>query len=39
MAQFTAWENEYQDSKLITKKREPQNDTLRFFKYLKKEKK
>ncbi len=37
MAQFSTWEEEYQDSKLVTKKAEPQNDTLRFFKYLKKE--
>lgn len=36
MAQVTAWENEYQDSRLVTKKPEPQNDTLRFFRYLKK---
>ncbi len=37
MAQFSTWEEEYQDPKLVTKKSEPQNDTLRFFKYLKKE--
>lgn len=37
MAQFSTWEEEYQDPKLVTKKAEPQNDTLRFFKYLKKE--
>lgn len=39
MAQFTTWENEYQDPKLVTRKPEPQNDTLRFFKYLRKEEK
>jgi SAM-dependent methyltransferase len=37
MPQFATWEEEYQDPKLVTKKAEPQNDTLRFFKYLKKE--
>ncbi len=37
MPQISSWENEYQDSKLVTKNSEPQNDTLRFFKYLKKE--
>lgn len=37
MVQFTAWEEEYQNPKLVTKEAEPQNDTLRFFKYLKKE--
>lgn len=39
MAQFQTWENEYKNSKLLTKKPEPQNDVLRFFKYLKKEEK
>lgn len=39
MAQAASWENEYQDSKLVTKKSDPQNDTLRFFKYLKKDEK
>lgn len=39
MAQTSTWEEEYQDSKLVTKKPDPQNDTLRFFKYLKKEEK
>ncbi|MFA6253429.1 MAG: class I SAM-dependent methyltransferase [Patescibacteria group bacterium] len=37
MAQFATWEEEYQNPKLVTTKAEPQNDTLRFFKYLKKE--
>jgi SAM-dependent methyltransferase len=37
MTQFTAWENEYQEPKLLTKKPGPQNDTLRFFRFLKKE--
>lgn len=39
MAQTQAWENEYTNSKLVTKKPEPQKDVLRFFKYLKKEEK
>ncbi len=39
MAQTQAWENEYINSKLVTKKPEPQKDVLRFFKYLKKEEK
>ncbi|MEK7103958.1 MAG: class I SAM-dependent methyltransferase, partial [Patescibacteria group bacterium] len=39
MAQTQAWENEYRNSKLVTKKSEPQKDVLRFFKYLKKEEK
>lgn len=39
MPQFATWEEEYQDPKLVTKKAEPQNDTLRFLKYLKKEEK
>ncbi|MDD5146386.1 MAG: class I SAM-dependent methyltransferase [Candidatus Pacebacteria bacterium] len=37
MPQFNTWENEYKSSKLLViKKAEPQNDTLRFFRYLKK---
>lgn len=39
MAQFQIWEKEYQDSLLVTKDDKPQNDVLRFFKYLKKTKK
>jgi SAM-dependent methyltransferase len=39
VVQTQAWENEYRDSKLVTKKPEPQKDVLRFFKYLKKEEK
>jgi SAM-dependent methyltransferase len=34
--QGKAWEREYQNPKLVTKKGEPQADTLRFFKFLKK---
>ena len=37
MAQSQTWENEYKSPKLVTKKSEPQNDTLRFLKYLRKE--
>lgn len=37
MPQSQAWENEYRNSKLVTKNPEPQNDVLRFFKFLKKE--
>ncbi len=37
--QNLAWDNEYKNPKLVTKKEEPQADTLRFFKFLKKEKK
>jgi len=37
--QSLAWDNEYKNPKLVTKKEEPQADTLRFFKFLKKEKK
>ncbi len=37
MPQSQVWEAEYQDSKLVTKKAEPQKDTLRFLKFLKKE--
>jgi SAM-dependent methyltransferase len=39
VAQNQTWENEYRNSKLDTKKPEPQKDVLRFFKYLKKEEK
>lgn len=39
MAQEQVWEREYQDSKLVTKDDRPQNDTLDFFKYLKRQKK
>ncbi len=39
MAQFQVWEKEYQDALLVTKDDKPQNDVLRFFKYLKKTKK
>lgn len=39
MAQEQVWEHEYQNSKLVTKDDKPQNDTLDFFKYLKREKK
>lgn len=39
MAQFQVWEKEYRDSLLVTKDGKPQNDVLRFFKYLKKNKK
>lgn len=35
--QGNVWEREYQDSKLVTKDDRPQADTLRFFKFLKKE--
>lgn len=37
--QELAWEREYQNPKLVTKKEEPQADVLRFFKFLKKEEK
>ncbi len=37
--QELAWEREYQNPKLVTKKEEPQADALRFFKFLKKEEK
>lgn len=37
MAQGIAWENEYQSPQLLTKGDKPQNDVLRFFKFLKKE--
>ncbi len=35
--QGNVWNKEYQDSKLVTKDDKPQADTLRFFKFLKKE--
>lgn len=35
--QGNAWEREYRNPRLVTKKEEPQSDTLRFFKFLKKE--
>lgn len=35
----TAWEKEYRNPKLVTKNDEPQADTLRFFKWLKKDQK
>ena len=38
MAQEQVWEREYQNSKLVTKDDKPQNDTLDFFKFLKREK-
>ncbi len=38
MAQEQVWEREYQNSKLVTKDDRPQNDTLDFFKYLKRQK-
>jgi SAM-dependent methyltransferase len=37
--QGSAWEREYRNPKLVTKGDEPQADTLRFFKFLKKEEK
>lgn len=37
--QGITWDNEYKNPKLVTKKEEPQADTLRFFKFLKKEEK
>jgi SAM-dependent methyltransferase len=36
MAQQTAWEREYRQPQLLTKKSEPQSDVLRYFKYLRK---
>lgn len=39
MAQIQVWEKEYQDPILVTKNEKPQNDVLRFLKYLKKNKK
>ncbi|MFH0740169.1 MAG: class I SAM-dependent methyltransferase [bacterium] len=38
MAQEIAWENEYRNPQLLSKGDKPQNDVLRFFKFLKKEK-
>jgi SAM-dependent methyltransferase len=37
--QELAWEREYKNPKLVSKKDNPQADTLRFFKFLKKERK
>lgn len=37
--QGNTWEKEYRNPKLVTKKEEPQSDTLRFLKFLKKEEK
>lgn len=39
LRQQIAWEREYKNPKLITKNEKPQADTLRFFKFLKKERK
>ena len=39
MHQGRAWEQEYQNPKLVTKNEGPQADTLRFLKFLKKEEK
>ncbi|MDP2951185.1 MAG: class I SAM-dependent methyltransferase [bacterium] len=36
MPQIKAWEKEYQNPQLLTKKEEPQNDLKRFFKFLRK---
>ena len=36
MAQTAVWEKEYNDKKLLAFHHEPQKDTLRFIKYLKK---
>lgn len=38
MAQQNEWEREYQDPLLITKKEEPQSDTLDFFRYIRRKK-
>jgi len=38
MAQEQIWENEYQNSKLVTKDDKPQSDTLDFLKFLKRKK-
>jgi len=35
MAQEHVWEREYRNSKLLTKENKPQNDVVRFFKFLK----
>ncbi len=37
--QGNAWDREYKNPKLVTGKEDPQSDTLRFFKFLKKEQK
>jgi SAM-dependent methyltransferase len=37
MAQEFAWENEYKNSKLLTKENKPQSDVVKFAKWLKKE--
>ncbi len=37
--QGNTWEREYRNPLLVTKKEDPQSDTLRFLKYLKKERK
>lgn len=37
--QGKAWDDEYKNKKLVTNKSEPQADTLRFFKFLKKDQK
>lgn len=37
MAQTNIWEQEYKESKLVTKSDQPQNDVLRFIKFLKKQ--
>lgn len=39
MAQYDAWENEYRRLSLLTGKPEPQNDVIRFLKFLKKKEK
>lgn len=37
--QGNAWDREYKNPKLVTKREEPQSDTLRFLKFLKKDQK
>jgi len=37
MAQYDVWEREYRNSQLLTKENKPQNDVVRFVKFLKKE--
>lgn len=37
--QGNIWDREYNNPKLVTKKEEPQSDTLRFFRFLKKDQK
>lgn len=39
LKQQIAWEREYKNPKLVTKDNKPQSDTLRFFRFLKKERK